>query len=225
MKRCAFCLFFFLYLPFFIFLPSSTCFTFLLLPSFPKLACDDEKATLMAKMMGEDPLDASWVSSKTLAASYTWELRMFWMMPIISGVYVFHEPWGIILLGLMSLIVMFMDLFFTVISTNLFLRPILSAMAHASDAHRSTPGFKGMQQTKYATLFGSIIATMSSTLLYINLVLHVFIGGEWHRNPYLHPLVFMVNMDSIFNCLGMLLVSGVPKKLFSMFPWRRNPTV
>jgi hypothetical protein len=178
----------------------------------------DEKAKIMAEIMGEDPEeeDASCVSSKTLAASYKWELRMFWFVPIGGLVHFIDKRLAVALLGICILLVMCMDLLFTIISTTLFLRPILSVMARASESHRSSAGFKGMQQTKYATLLGNVIATVSSTLLYTNIALHSFISGEFNTNPYLHPLVFMVNMGSIMSCVGMLLVSGVPKTLIAM---------
>jgi hypothetical protein len=74
-----------------------------------------------------------------------------------------------------------------------------------------------MMKTKWMTLSGASLAVLSSTALYINVLLFLVLGGEhgsgsqWHASPYLDFGVFGVNLDSILNDLGMLLVCGVLK--------------
>ena len=38
-------------------------------------------------------------------------------------------------------------------------------------------------------------------------------GKPFYANPYLHPLVFGINLDSVLNDIGMLLACGVVKKI------------
>jgi hypothetical protein len=105
----------------------------------------------------------------------------------------------------------------------MFLQPILLAMAHVDDNRRSSPGFQSMQQSKHTTLVGCTIATVSSTVLYINVVL-LLANGAFRQNNVLNPLVFMVSMDSILNCVGMLLVSGIPKAAMKVYKRRVTKT-
>ena len=73
------------------------------------------------------------------------------------------------------------------------------------------------------TLVGCTIATVSSTVLYINVVL-LLANGAFRQNNVLNPLVFMVSMDSILNCVGMLLVSGIPKAAMKVYKRRVTKT-
>jgi hypothetical protein len=69
-------------------------------------------------------------------------------------------------------------------------------------------------KTKWMTLSGASLAVLSSTALYINVILVAMLGeygNPWYSNPYLHTSVFGVNLDSVLNDLGMLLVCGVLK--------------
>jgi hypothetical protein len=132
------------------------------------------------------------------------------------------------------------DSYFSVVVTGLFLKPVMSTLKDGRgipSVHKSV-GYKKMQQTVYMTLFGSSLAVLSSTYLYINLLL--FFDGktsDMRSNPWLNPLVtgtvitlcFRVNrlvaqvyllshltlsvgnVVSILNDVGMLFVSGVFK--------------
>jgi hypothetical protein len=83
---------------------------------------------------------------------------------------------------------------------------------------RKAEGYKRLQQTKRLTLAGTILTVASSSLLYMNLFLPMTAGipedGSifWH-SPWLNALVFGINLDSVLNDFGMLLVSGVLKKV------------
>ena len=71
-----------------------------------------------------------------------------------------------------------------------------------------------MQKTKWMTLAGSALAVLSSSVLYVNVVLSMFLGergNKWHTSPYLNYWVFGLNLDSVLNDVGMLLVCGVLK--------------
>jgi hypothetical protein len=72
-----------------------------------------------------------------------------------------------------------------------------------------------MQKTKWMTLTGSTLAVVSSSLLYVNAILYAFLGemgNQFHVSPYLNHFVFGINLDSVLNNVGMLLVCGVLKK-------------
>jgi hypothetical protein len=74
-----------------------------------------------------------------------------------------------------------------------------------------------MMQTKWLTLSGASLAVVSSTGLYVNILLCLSLGGDmasgsmWWSNPHLNFYVFGVNLDSVLNDLGMLLACGVLK--------------
>jgi hypothetical protein len=172
----------------------------------------DEKAKTMARIMGADPDEGeSWLSPQVLAVAYKWEVRTLWLAPIGVVAYTVYRPAGALIASVSAVGILSLDSVITVITTVIFLRPVLFALAHVSDDRRHTTGFKSMQQTKFMTLVGSSVATLSSTVLYINVILMLVISGKFSENALLNPLVFMANVDCILNCIGMLLVSGVPK--------------
>jgi hypothetical protein len=104
----------------------------------------------------------------------------------------------------------------------MFLQPILSAMSHVSEDDRSSPGFHSMEKSKHYVLLGCAIATLSSTVTYINVIFMVIAKGTFGQDDILNPLVFMISMDSSLNCVGMLLVSGIPKA--ATRAWNRRVT-
>jgi hypothetical protein len=96
--------------------------------------------------------------------------------------------------------------------TILFIRPLTLAYEGGSVAARSTEKFGRLRRTKYMTLAGSTLVVGSSTLLYINALLNLALGGVWWENPWLNVVVFGMNMDSILNGIGMLVVSFANSK-------------
>ena len=98
--------------------------------------------------------------------------------------------------------------------TALFLRPIFKILGEVGDVR--SEGQISLEKTKWLTLLGASLAVISSTALYINLGLHFGlgdIGKPLYANPYLHPLVFGINLDSVLNDIGVLLACGVVKKI------------
>jgi hypothetical protein len=66
------------------------------------------------------------------------------------------------------------------------------------------------------TLAGSILAVLSSSVLYVNVILYMLLGengNQFLTSLYLNYQVFGMNLDSVLNDIGMLLVCGVVKKL------------
>jgi hypothetical protein len=137
----------------------------------------------------------------------------------------------------------FSDSYFSVVVTGLFLKPVMSALIAGwkVPSVQQSAGYKMMQQTVYMSLFGSLLAVLSSTYLYINLLL--FFDGRAsgiRSNPWLNPLVTgtitlccrvnrlvtqvcirspltlsVSDVVSILNDVGMLFVSGVLKRASS----------
>jgi hypothetical protein len=73
-----------------------------------------------------------------------------------------------------------------------------------------------LEKTKWLTFLGASLAVISSTAFYINIVLYVVLGDygkPFYANPYLHVMVFGINLDSVLNDIGMLLACGVVKKI------------
>jgi hypothetical protein len=108
------------------------------------------------------------------------------------------------------------DTSFSTVVTALFLRPIYKVMGLAGATVQESAGYKSMQKTKWMTLTGSTLAVLSSSALYVNAILWMFLGerGNWFfTSPYLNYQVFGMNLDSVLNDIGMLLVCGVLKKI------------
>ena len=102
-------------------------------------------------------------------------------------------------------------------------------MGEGGAAVQESAGYKSMQKTKWMTLTGSTLAVVSSSALYVNMILYMFLGemgNQLHTSPYLHYGVFGMNLDSVLNDVGMLLACGVLKtvsctalaKVFSTAP-------
>ena len=65
-------------------------------------------------------------------------------------------------------------------------------------------------------LLGASLAVVSSTVLYVNAGVWFVLGGAGTPlsiNPYLNINVFGMNLDSVLNDIGVLLVCGVLKKV------------
>jgi hypothetical protein len=99
--------------------------------------------------------------------------------------------------------------------TGLFLRPIYKVLREGGGAAQHSAGYKSLLKTKWMTLLGAILAVVSSTVLYINMGMFFVLGGfgtPFFANPYLNIMVFGMNLDSVLNDIGMLLVCGVLKE-------------
>ena len=98
--------------------------------------------------------------------------------------------------------------------TALFLRPIYKVLGEGGGAAQLSAGYKSLQITKWVTLSGACLAVFSSSALYTNLLLFIILGAPgnpFYTSPYLHILVFGLNLDSVLNDVGMLLACGVLK--------------
>jgi hypothetical protein len=93
------------------------------------------------------------------------------------------------------------------------MKPITRILGKGVGIGNQSRGYKRMQLTKWHTLVGTSIAVISSTVLYINAILCFTIGGRFWSNPWLHIMVFGINLDSILNDIAMVFVSGVLKNL------------
>jgi hypothetical protein len=98
--------------------------------------------------------------------------------------------------------------------TALFLRPIYKVLGEGGAVVHESAGYKSLQKTKWLTLMGSTLAVLSSSALYINMGLFVILGDRgkpFYTNPYLSYAVFGMNLDSVMNDVGILVVCGVLK--------------
>ena len=108
------------------------------------------------------------------------------------------------------------DTTFSVIVTALFLRPIFKVLGEGDASVQHSASRKSLLKTKWMTLLGASLAVVSSTALYINTGMFFVlgrIGMPFWTNPYLNVFVFGMNLDSVLNDIGMLLVCGVLKKI------------
>jgi hypothetical protein len=92
-------------------------------------------------------------------------------------------------------------------------------LREGADGAQHSAEYKSLLKTKWMTLLGAILAVVSSTALYINIGMFFALGSSgklFRTSPYLHILVFGINLDSVLNDIGMLLVCGVLKKVDCM---------
>jgi hypothetical protein len=77
------------------------------------------------------------------------------------------------------------------------------------DAARSDAALRMVESAKWATLAGTSIAVLSSSLLYLNGLLLMVFPVTFGQSALLNPLTCMVSADSVLNGFGVLLVSGL----------------
>jgi hypothetical protein len=149
----------------------------------------------------------SWL--KKLEDSFKWEVRILYVGAVGCLMYMIHPLAGLALGAGGFLFVIVMDTAFSVLVTIIFLRPISEVLKIGRDAASQSQGYRRMQKRKWHTLIGSTLAVVSSTVLYINAILCFTIQGPFWEVPWLNIFVFGMNVDSILNDVGMLIVSGM----------------
>ena len=72
-----------------------------------------------------------------------------------------------------------------------------------------------MQQTKWMTLGGTLLAVLSSTILYTIVIIQMLSPSEssFWSSPWLNFQALPVNADSILNDVGMMWLSGMARKI------------
>ena len=145
-----------------------------------------------------------------------WEARTLYIVVVTLMVGQISATAELAFATVSCILIVVMDTTFSAMITTIFLLPILEVLSEGKGAAQHSAGYKKMQQTKYMTMFGATLSVLSSTLLYVNFLLWAFAGGrsgsQYDRSPWLHFMVFGVNMDSICNDVGMIFACGVLKK-------------
>ena len=81
---------------------------------------------------------------------------------------------------------------------------------------KQAAGYHKLWQSMWMSLLGSLLAVLSSTVLYGNMFYFFLNETPGHTavaNPFLNIFVFGINMDSMCNDIGVLLVCGVLKNV------------
>jgi hypothetical protein len=196
--------------------------------------------TVLERHSLDDANDPSVKWLKKIEGALVWEVRSLYLVAVGAPVFFIFPLGGQVIAGLGAVMILTMvrslyhvassqvalgfasldptlfpqDAAFSVGVTALFLRPIYKLLTEGGVAVRHSAGYKNMLKTKWMTLSGASLAVFSSTALYTNGLLFAVLGGygkSFWTNPYLHILVFGLNLDSVLNDLGMLLVCGVLK--------------
>jgi hypothetical protein len=76
-------------------------------------------------------------------------------------------------------------------------------------SQRQSEAAKRIERTKWKTFTGVTLAVASSSVLCLNMIAFASMRGIFAPSPWLNPLVFMANVDSVLSGLSMLLVSGL----------------
>ena len=64
----------------------------------------------------------------------------------------------------------------------------------------------------------------SSTILYLNTAAVMIDPPLFFFSPWLNPLVFGINADSVMNDFGLMMMSGIPKLLLDWSLWKSLTT-
>ena len=101
--------------------------------------------------------------------------------------------------------------------TLLFVRPIYKILIEGADVAKQSAGYHKLRQSMWMSLLGSLLAVLSSTVLYGN-AFYFFLnyqtpGHPAVANPFLNIYIFGKNVDSMCNDIGVLLVCGVLKNV------------
>lgn len=176
-----------------------------------------EKANIMVKLINEDE-DPSIQWLAKLESSLVWEIRSLGMVVLGCVALPFSNAAAEVITGLASIVVVLMDSAFSAMITAVFLRPVMRVLSDGGRSMRKAEGYKKLQQTKRMTLAGTVLTVASSSLLYINIFLQMTAGipeegSVFWSSPWLNPVVFGINLDSVLNDLGMLLACGVLKNI------------
>ena len=155
----------------------------------------------------DDDDDSAWL--KSLQRSFTWEVRSLGL--VVLGVFAFVletdvenatdvDTVGSKILEYTVLTCFLMDSYFSVVVTAVFLKPVIGVLREGRGLQtaQKSLGYKRMKQTRNMTLFGSSLAVLSSTYLYINLLL--FFDGKTSNirtSEWLNPLVAS---KAVFSC-------------------------
>ena len=166
-----------------------------------------------------------------LGRSLKWETRSLWLPPIGVAAAFIDRTIMVVMLLVGALLLIMMDTVFSIVVTMVFLRPIVEVMQAGGRVACQSEGYRYMQKTKWHTLFGSTLCVVSSTLLYVNLVLffmtyNVENPSIFQRNNWLNPYTFGLTADSVCNDVGLLFASGVVKKVsLPSFAWKLRQTI
>ena len=98
----------------------------------------------------------------------------------------------------------------------MFLKPINDTLFMAGGRVQNA-SILNIQRTKYLTLAGVVLTVGSSTVFYLSIFFTpLYKMGFILQYPWTNPLVFGANMDSVLNDFGMLMMSGIPKRILSL---------
>jgi hypothetical protein len=112
-------------------------------------------------------------------------------------------------------LVLIADAIFSVLVTFIFLKPILDVL-QAAGVTVQTAAKRRLERTKRWNFAGLILTVVSSTTLYLRLIMF-FVRSVLHQYSLLgsvlgNPFVLGIQMVSVLNILGMILLCGMFKE-------------
>ena len=122
---------------------------------------------LKFRLEGDNDINPSMVKTRRLEASIVHEARTLYIVAIGVLLFMVHPVAGQTVGVLGFLLVVVMDTYFSITITALFLRPITKVLNEGRGVAEGAQGYKSMQKTKWMTLCGSVLAVLSSTVMYI----------------------------------------------------------
>jgi len=174
-----------------------------------------KKASTVVKIFNNDSDPAvRWL--KVLEWSFVWEVRTLYLVPVGVPLFLTYQSLALIVVGVGAALLIFLDSVVSLLLTLIFLSPIIRSMRDANASHRGI-GYIHMQRTKWLSLGGAVITVLSSSLLYIIVILYISSldsPSVYVMKPWLNIYVFPINADSILNDLGMMILSGMARRIF-----------
>jgi hypothetical protein len=158
-------------------------------------------------------------------SSFKWETLPLFLVPIGTTVAFIDDAHGGYFIGVSVVLVLICNAYFAVGITWVFLRPVIETLDMVTSERRLTPAFKDLQRTKHATFVAASLSLFSTTLLYLGFIIWASVFGIFWSNPWLSPMVFGQNLDSVINGVCMLLISGTLTQFLTTASLKRSKKV
>jgi hypothetical protein len=130
---------------------------------------------------------------------------------VVAVVVVQYSFVGLVMGAVIVLVIIVTHSYCLVGITTVFVRCLKIILKEGEGVADKEEGYKQLQLSCKHAVLGSAIAVSCSTYVIMNAMLCFIIQGIFWRSSWLNVFVFGINMNSIFNNIGMFFVCGMAK--------------
>ncbi len=124
---------------------------------------------------------------------------------------VISEFVGFVMGAIIVLVIIVTHSYCVVGITTVFVRCLKIVLKEGKGVADGEEGYKQLQLSCKHAVLGSAITVSCSTYVFINAMLCFIVQGVFWRSSWLNVFIFGINMNSIFNNIGMFFVCGMAK--------------